>query len=76
MKIVDCRRRIKARDIDADIIIMSRHGRTGIRHTDIGSVEEKVVRYAHCPVLTVKPEEFRELVNLSEGKAAKYLHVN
>jgi len=65
-----------AREIDADIIVMSTHGRTGVRRTVIGSVAEKVVRYALCPVLTVKPEEFRELVSLSEEEVAKDLHMN
>ena len=65
-----------AKEMDADIIVMSTHGRTGIRHTVIGSVAEKVVRYALCPVLTVKPEEFRELVSLSEEEVARDLHMN
>ena len=65
-----------AKEMDADIIVMSTHGRTGVRRTVIGSVAEKVVRHALCPVLTVKPEEFRELVSLSEEEVAKDLHMN
>ncbi|MBI3004473.1 MAG: universal stress protein [Ignavibacteriales bacterium] len=65
-----------AREMDADLIVMSTHGRTGVRRTVIGSVAERVVRYALCPVLTVKPEEFRELVSLSEEEVAKDLHMN
>jgi nucleotide-binding universal stress UspA family protein len=38
----------------ADLIVMSTHGRTGVSHLVIGSTAEKVVRYASCPVLTVK----------------------
>lgn len=38
----------------ADIIVMSTHGRTGVSHLVIGSTAERVVRYARCPVLTVK----------------------
>jgi nucleotide-binding universal stress UspA family protein len=38
---------------DADIIIIATHGRTGWRHLVFGSVAERVVRYATCPVLTV-----------------------
>lgn len=41
----------KAKDID--LIVMGTHGRTGISHLLIGSVAEKVVRKARCPVLTV-----------------------
>jgi len=36
-----------------DLIIMGTHGRTGIQHALLGSVAEKVVRRAPCPVLTV-----------------------
>jgi nucleotide-binding universal stress UspA family protein len=36
---------------------MSTHGRTGLQHVLMGSVAEKVVRLAPCPVLTVKRRE-------------------
>lgn len=39
-----------------DLIVMSTHGRTGLGHLVLGSVAERVVRMATCPVLTVKPE--------------------
>ncbi|NIR49055.1 universal stress protein [candidate division KSB1 bacterium] len=38
---------------DVDLIVMGSHGRSGITHFLIGSVAEKVVRHANCPVLTV-----------------------
>ncbi|MBP1686634.1 MAG: uspa protein [Deltaproteobacteria bacterium] len=38
----------------ADLIIMATHGRTGLAHMFMGSVAEKVVRSAACPVLTVR----------------------
>ncbi len=38
----------------ADLIIMGTHGRTGLAHLLIGSVAERVVRSARCPVLTVR----------------------
>ncbi len=37
-----------------DLIAMGTHGRTGLSHLVLGSVAEKVVRHAHCPVLTVR----------------------
>ncbi len=37
----------------ADLIVMGTHGRTGLQHMMLGSVAEKVVRLARCPVLTV-----------------------
>ncbi len=43
-----------AREAAADLIVMGTHGRTGLAHALIGSVAEKVVRKAPCPVLTVK----------------------
>lgn len=43
-----------AREIDADMIVMGTHGRTGLSHLLIGSVAEKVVRKAPCPVLTIR----------------------
>jgi nucleotide-binding universal stress UspA family protein len=38
----------------ADLIVMGTHGRTGLAHVLLGSVAEKVVRLATCPVLTVR----------------------
>jgi universal stress protein A len=44
----------------ADLIIMGTHGRSGLGHVLIGSVAEKVVQHAHCPVLTLPaPREAR-----------------
>lgn len=44
-----------AQDHDIDLIVMGTHGRTGLPHFLIGSVAERVVRHAPCPVLTVRP---------------------
>jgi universal stress protein A len=38
----------------ADLIVMGTHGRTGIRHWMLGSVAERVVRLAPCPVLVTR----------------------
>ena len=37
----------------ADLIILGTHGRSGLGHALLGSVAEKVVQHARCPVLTV-----------------------
>ncbi|MBI3048100.1 MAG: universal stress protein [Acidobacteria bacterium] len=41
-----------ARTADIDLIVMGTHGRSGVTHLLMGSVSEKVVRSAPCPVLT------------------------
>ena len=43
-----------AQERHADLIVMGTHGRTGLQHVLLGSVTEKVVRLASCPVLTVR----------------------
>ncbi|MFA3783924.1 universal stress protein [Melioribacteraceae bacterium 4301-Me] len=43
-------------EINADLIVIATHGRTGILHTLLGSVAEKVIRYAKCPVLVITPK--------------------
>ncbi len=42
-----------------DLIVMATHGRTGLAHALVGSVAEKVVRGAPCPVLTVRHPSMR-----------------
>jgi nucleotide-binding universal stress UspA family protein len=44
-----------ANEQNIDLIVMGTHGRTGLAHALIGSVAEKIVRTANCPVLTVHP---------------------
>ena len=43
-----------AKETKAGLIVMPSHGRTGLSHLVIGSVAERVVRYAHCPVLVLR----------------------
>ncbi len=42
------------RDHKADLVIMGTHGHSGLAHMFLGSVAERVVQRASCPVLTVK----------------------
>jgi len=46
-----------ARSLPADLIVISTHGRTGLKHVWLGSVAEHVVRRAPCPVLVVRELE-------------------
>jgi nucleotide-binding universal stress UspA family protein len=49
----------KANEIEASLIVIGTHGRTGIDHIIFGSTAERVVRGATCPVLTIRlPDEF------------------
>ena len=43
-----------ARDQGVDLIVMGTHGRTGLSHLLVGSVAERVVRLAPCPVLVTR----------------------
>jgi len=43
-----------ARDHDSDLIVMGTHGRGAILHALLGSVAERIVRHASCPVLTIR----------------------
>jgi nucleotide-binding universal stress UspA family protein len=44
----------QAKKLRAAMIIMGSHGRTGLRRLLLGSVAERTLRYADCPVLIVK----------------------
>ena len=44
----------EAEKVGAGLVVVGSHGRTGIRRMLLGSVAERVVRFAHCPVLVVR----------------------
>lgn len=44
-----------AKEMNADLLVMSTHGRKGVSHVLLGSVTERVLRDAPCPVLVVRP---------------------
>ena len=52
-----------ASDHDADLIVMGTHGRRGLAHFFLGSVAERVIRAAPCPVFTVKDAEALQCVS-------------
>ena len=51
--------RARAAELPADLVVMGTHGRSGFEHLLLGSVSEKVLHRAPCPVLTVCHDEAR-----------------
>ncbi len=47
----------EATEYDADLIVMGTHGRKGMAHLIMGSVAERTLRIAPCPVLTIRSNE-------------------
>ena len=45
-----------ASDLDADLIVVGTHGRRGVQRFMLGSIAERVVRMATCPVLVERPK--------------------
>ena len=43
-----------AETLGADLIVLTTHGHTGLKHVWLGSTAERVVRHAKCPVLVVR----------------------
>ena len=46
-----------AQECEDALIVLATHGRTGVLHTLLGSVTEKVIRYSKHPVLVVPPKD-------------------
>lgn len=53
-----------AKSLPADVIVISTHGRTGLKHALLGSVTEQVVRFAPCPVLVVREREHEFIADI------------
>ena len=60
---------VYARKNDIDLIVLGTNGRNGMAHVVMGSVAEKVVRTAPCPVLTVRHPQ-REFIASSDSAPA------
>lgn len=48
---------LEASKFGSDLIIISTHGHTGLKHVLLGSTAEEVVRHANCPVLVVREKQ-------------------
>jgi nucleotide-binding universal stress UspA family protein len=51
-----------ATDLVADVIVVGSHQRSGLQRLILGSVAERVLHHAHCPVLCVVPKDYRDTV--------------
>lgn len=58
-----------AKELNADLIIVSTHGRSGLAHVFLGSTAERVIRHAGCPVLVVRENE-RDFVKTPTAASA------
>jgi universal stress protein A len=57
-----------AKEVEADLIVITTHGYTGLKHVLMGSTAELIVRHAPCPVLTVRDPE-HDFVARQPGRA-------
>lgn len=48
-----------AKDRQIDLVAIATHGRTGLAHVLLGSVAERIIREASCPVLTIRENSNR-----------------
>ena len=66
-----------AKRYNCDLIVMGTHGRTGLSHVLMGSVAEKVIRLASCPVMVVgaRTAEKAEPVSPAEQKSKRHVVV-
>jgi nucleotide-binding universal stress UspA family protein len=60
-----------AKEAHVDIIVVGTHGRGPVAHLFMGSVAERVVRTAPCPVLVVRPYEHEFILSDHVGIAAR-----
>jgi len=50
----------EAEETGVDLIVVATHGHSGVEHVLFGSTAERIVRKAHCPVLTIRPSPSTE----------------
>lgn len=61
-----------AEEVGADLIFVGSHGKTGIERLVLGSVSERIVREAGCPVLVARPKTYSDVHLL---KVTEFEHV-
>jgi len=65
-----------AEEVGADLIFVGSHGKTGIERLVLGSVSERIVREAGCPVLVARPKTYGDvhLLKVTEYEHARTPH--
>ena len=48
----------EAEEKGVNLIVVATHGHSGVEHMLFGSTADRIVRHAHCPVLTVRPHDY------------------
>lgn len=60
-------------DLDADLLLVGTHGRTGLQRMLLGSVAQRLLREAHCPVLVARTKSYHGLSKSSPPAKASQL---
>lgn len=63
-----------ATDLQADVVVVGTHGRTGVTRFVVGSVAESVVRRASCPVIVVRPKDYQGRVPAEVEPPRAHVH--
>lgn len=63
-----------AAEIGAHLVLVGSHGRTGVERALLGSVSERVVREARCPVMVARPREYGDVDLLAVAPAPHVRH--
>lgn len=50
-----------AREVGADLIFVGSHGKTGVERFMLGSISERIVREARCPVMVARPKSYPDV---------------
>ncbi len=64
-----------AQSIEADLIVLSTHGYTGLRHAWLGSTAERVIRHAPCPVLVIRANPLPLRFPQDDDTLAHFKHI-
>ena len=63
----------EAKKEGVDLIVISTHGRSGLSHMLLGSVTEKVVRTAPCPVLSIRPRGEQQKIGKERKENSQWI---